>query len=226
MLLTPHEQERLMISYAAELAWRRRGRGLRLNHPEAVAVLCSFVMEAARDGRGVAELMQAGREVLTADDVLPGVAELLPEVQIEATFPDGTKLVTIHGPIGAGTSAPTPASVVRPGEVLPAAGTVALSAGRPRTTLTVVNTGDRPVQVGSHYHFAQANAALEFDRAAAHGQHLDIPAGTAVRFEPGIDREVTLVPLAGTRVVAGLTLPAPGPLDDPAGTPTTVQDGA
>ena len=215
MLLTPHEQERLMISYAAELAWRRRGRGLRLNHPEAVAVLCSFVLEAARDGRGVAELMQAGREVLTADDVLPGVAALLPEVQIEATFPDGTKLVTIHEPIpvdGGGA--------VTPGEVVPAAGTIALSPGRPRTTLTVVNTGDRPIQVGSHYHFAQANPALEFDRAAAHGTHLDIPAGTAVRFEPGIEREVTLVPLAGTRVVAGLTLPAPGPLDAP------TQDGA
>ena len=206
MHLTPHEQERLLISYAAELAWRRRGRGLRLNHPEAVAVLCSFVLEAARDGRGVAELMQAGREVLTADDVLPGVAQLLPEVQIEATFPDGTKLVTIHEPIAG-------AAGVRPGEVIPADGTVELSPGRPRTTLTVVNTGDRPIQVGSHYHFAQANPALEFDRAAAHGTHLDIPAGTAVRFEPGIEREVTLVPLAGTRVVAGLTLPAPGPLD-------------
>ena len=214
MLLTPHEQERLMISYAAELAWRRRGRGLRLNHPEAVAVLCSFVLEAARDGRGVAELMQAGREVLSADDVLPGVAALLPEVQIEATFPDGTKLVTIHEPIPAGGAG------VTPGEVIPAAGTIALSPGRPRTTLTVVNTGDRPVQVGSHYHFAQANPALEFDRAAAHGTHLDVPAGTAVRFEPGIEREVTLVPLAGTRVVAGLTLPAPGALD------AATQDGA
>ena len=211
MLLTPHEQERLMISYAAELAWRRRGRGLRLNHPEAVAVLCSFVLEAARDGRGVAELMQAGREVLTADDVLPGVAALLPEVQIEATFPDGTKLVTIHEPIPA-----TGAAAVTPGEIIPAEGTIELSPGRPRTTLTVVNTGDRPIQIGSHYHFAQANPALEFDRAAAHGTHLDIPAGTAVRFEPGIEREVTLVPLAGTRVVAGLTLPAPGPLDAPA----------
>ena len=79
----------------------------------------------------------------------------------------------------------------------------------------MVNTGDRPIQVGSHFHFAQANAALSFDRAAAHGMHLDIPAGTAVRFEPGIEREVDLVPLAGTRVVAGLTLPAPGPLDVP-----------
>jgi urease subunit gamma/beta len=217
MLLTPHEQERLMISYAAELAWRRRGRGLRLNHPEAVAVLCSFVLEAARDGRGVAELMQAGREVLTAADVLPGVAGMLPEVQVEATFPDGTKLVTIHDPIAAVSTAGLsdgPAAV-RPGEILPAEGTIALSAGRPRIRLAVVNTGDRPIQVGSHFHFAQANAALSFDRAAAHGTHLDIPAGTAVRFEPGIEREVDLVPLAGTRVVAGLTLPAPGPLDVP-----------
>jgi urease subunit gamma/beta len=219
MLLTPHEQERLMISYAAELAWRRRGRGLRLNHPEAVAVLCSFVMEAARDGRGVAELMQAGREVLSADDVLPGVDRLLPEVQVEATFPDGTKLVTIHDPVGGPDGGPIGgpidegAAAVRPGEVLPAEGTLTLSPGRPRTRLRVVNTGDRPIQVGSHYHFAQANPALEFDRAAAHGTHLDIPAGTAVRFEPGIDRDVDLVPLAGTRVVAGLTLPALGALD-------------
>ena len=111
---------------------------------------------------------------------------------------------------------------VVPGEVLTADGTVTTSPGRPRTRLRVVNTGDRPVQVGSHFHFAQANEALEFDRAAAHGTHLDVPAGTAVRFEPGIEREVDLVPLAGTRVVAGLTLPAPGALDAPA--PTTGTD--
>lgn len=220
MLLTPHEQERLMISYAAELAWRRRGRGLRLNHPEAVAVLCAFVLEAARDGRGVAELMQAGREVLSADDVLPGVGALLPEVQVEATFPDGTKLVTIHDPIGPASAAD--GDHVVPGEVLTADGTVTTSPGRPRARLRVVNTGDRPVQVGSHFHFAQANEALEFDRTAAHGTHLDVPAGTAVRFEPGIEREVDLVPLAGTRVIAGLTLPAPGALDAPA--PTTGTD--
>ena len=99
MHLSPHEQERLMISYAAELAQRRRARGLRLNHPEAVAVITSFLMEGARDGRRVADLMQAGREVLTRDDVLDGVPEMLGEVQVEATFPDGTKLVTVHGPI-------------------------------------------------------------------------------------------------------------------------------
>jgi urease subunit gamma len=97
--LTPHEQERLMISYAADLARRRRERGLRLNHPEATAVISSFLLEGARDGRAVAELMQAGREVLTRDDVLAGVPEMLDEVQVEATFPDGTKLVTVHRPI-------------------------------------------------------------------------------------------------------------------------------
>jgi len=97
--LTPHEQERLMLSYAAELAQRRRARGLRLNHPEAVAVLSAFVLEGARDGRSVAELMETGRGVLDRDDVMDGVAELVDEVQVEATFPDGTKLVTVHRPI-------------------------------------------------------------------------------------------------------------------------------
>ena len=117
---------------------------------------------------------------------------------------------------GEGTPAPVP------GEVLTAPGTITLNEGAPRTTLRVVNTGDRPVQVGSHYHFAQANPALEFDRAAAHGLRLDIPAGTAVRFEPGVERDVDLVPIRGARVVPGLTLPAPGALDAhaPAPTPT------
>jgi urease subunit gamma len=99
VLLSPHEQERLMLSYAAELAHRRRARGLRLNHPETVAVISSFVLEGARDGRTVADLMSAGREVLTREDVMDGVPEMLPEVQVEATFADGTKLVTVHHPI-------------------------------------------------------------------------------------------------------------------------------
>lgn len=99
MRLTPHEQDRLLLSYAAELARKRRSRGLLLNHPEAVALITDHLLEGARDGRSVAELMSTGREVLTADDVMSGVPELLPEVQVEATFPDGTKLVTIHDPI-------------------------------------------------------------------------------------------------------------------------------
>jgi urease subunit gamma len=97
--LTPHEQERLLVHVAADVAHRRRARGLRLNHPEAVAVLTDWVLEAARDGRSVADLMQAGRHVLTRDDVMDGIPEMLPEVQVEATFPDGTKLVTLHEPI-------------------------------------------------------------------------------------------------------------------------------
>ncbi len=207
MLLTPHETERLMISYAAELAWRRRGRGVLLNYPEAVAILCSYVMEAARDGASVAALMQSGREVLTSADVMPGIPEMLVEVQIEATFPDGTKLVTLHDPIqGPGMEHP-------PGEVVTVPGAIAINHDRSTTLLSVVNLGDRPIQVGSHFHFAQSNPALEFDRTLAHGLRLDIAAGTAVRFEPGIAMEVALVPLAGTRVVPGLSLDPPGKLD-------------
>ena len=99
MRLTEHEREGLLISVAADVAERRRNRGLKLNHPEAVAILTSFVLEGARDGRTVAELMSSGREVLRRDDVLPAVPEMLESVQVEATFPDGTKLVTLHGPI-------------------------------------------------------------------------------------------------------------------------------
>jgi len=116
----------------------------------------------------------------------------------------------VSGPLSDGPLVDGP---MIPGQILPAEGTLTLNEGAPRTTIDVVNTGDRPVQVGSHYHFAQANPALSFDRQVAYGQRLDIPAGTAVRFEPGIEREVTLVPLAGARAVHGLTLPAPGALD-------------
>ncbi len=99
MRLTEHDQERLLITLAADVAQRRRDRGLKLNYPEAVAIITSFVLEGARDGRTVAELMSTGRSVLTASDVLPGVPEMIESVQVEATFPDGTKLVTVHGPI-------------------------------------------------------------------------------------------------------------------------------
>ncbi|SOD71115.1 urease subunit gamma [Jatrophihabitans sp. GAS493] len=99
MRLTQHEQERLLITLAADVAERRRARGLKLNYPEAVAIITSFVLEGARDGRTVAELMSSGRSVLTRDDVLEGVPEMIESVQVECTFPDGTKLVTVHGPI-------------------------------------------------------------------------------------------------------------------------------
>jgi urease subunit gamma/beta len=198
MLISPHEAERLLIHVAAGLARERRDRGLLLNYPEAVALITSFVLEGARDGRSVADLMEAGRTVLTSDDVMAGVPDMLTEVQVEATFPDGTKLVTVHDPI------PVAAADGAPGEVVTGDDPIPLNEGRDSVTLIVTNTGDRPVQVGSHYHFAQVNPALSFDRDKARGFRLDIPAGTAVRFEPGVTREVALVALAGTRTVPGL----------------------
>jgi urease subunit gamma/beta len=204
--LSPHEQERLLVHVAADVARQRRQRGLRLNHPEAVAVLTAWVFEAARDGRSVADIMSAGREVLSTDDVLDGVDHLIEELQVEATFPDGTKLVTLHGPIqpGAdGAAAATSAAGVVPGEVLVADEPVVLFEGRELTELQVVNDGDRPVQVGSHFHFAEANEALRFDRTAATGRRLAVPAGTSVRFEPGVPMTVLLVDLAGAQVAAG-----------------------
>lgn len=200
MHLSPHEQERLLVHTAADVAHRRRARGLRLNHPEAVAVLTAWVFEAARDGRSVADIMATGREVLTTDDVLDGVAHLIEELQVEATFPDGTKLVTLHGPIQAGEQ---PTDGIVPGEVLVADEPVVLFDGRNLTELAVVNDGDRPVQVGSHFHFAEANEALTFDRTAATGRRLAVPAGTSVRFEPGVPMTVVLVDLAGEQVAAG-----------------------
>lgn len=107
-----------------------------------------------------------------------------------------------------------PADSSAPGAVIVADSTLELNAGLPVTSLSVVNAGDRPIQVGSHFHFAEANAALEFDRAAAHGLRLDVPAGTAVRFEPGIHRDVDLIPLAGARIVPGLNAKVAGPLND------------
>ena len=99
MELTPREKDKLLIFTAALLAERRKARGLKLNHPEAVALISAAILEGARDGRSVAELMSEGRRVLTRDDVMPGIAEMIPEIQVEATFPDGTKLVTVHQPI-------------------------------------------------------------------------------------------------------------------------------
>ncbi len=213
MLLTPHEQERLMVAGAAEVARRRRERGLLLNHPEAVAVLTDWVLEAAREGMSVAQIMSAGCEVLDTSDVMEGVEVLIDELQAEATFPDGTKLVTLHQPIQPAPIQPAPiqpetaedgaASRLVPGEVLLGDGDVVLLEGRDLLSLSVLNTGDRPVQVGSHFHFAEANDALQFDREAAVGHRLAVAAGTSVRFEPGISMTVELVAFAGAGITAG-----------------------
>src|SRR3954471_18525875 len=138
MNLTPREKDKLLIAMAAAVARRRLERGVRLNHPEAVALITDFVVEGARDGRSVADLMEAGAQVLSADEVMDGVAEMIHDVQVEATFPDGTKLVTVHHPIRGAHGR------LRPGEITMREGELTLNEGRETITLTVANTGDRP----------------------------------------------------------------------------------
>ena len=214
MELSPREKDKLLLFTAALLAERRMARGVKLNYPEAVAYISAAIMEGARDGRSVAELMDYGRTLLSFDDVMEGIAEMIHEVQVEATFPDGTKLVTVHDPIGPGQADVGQGVPLIPGEVIVEEAEIEINAGRPRRRLRVANTGDRPIQVGSHYHFYETNAALRFDREQSRGYRLDIPAGTAVRFEPGQEREVELVPYAGTKTVYGFNGKIMGPVED------------
>jgi urease subunit gamma/beta len=225
MHLTPRDLDKLVLHGAGVVAQKRLARGLRLNYPEAVALIGTQLLEFIRDGQRVAELMDLGRRILGRVHVMEGVPEMVTEVQVEGTFPDGTKLVTVHTPIALqevdlslalyGSFLPSPAATrfadhkqandlaptttrvpegpPPPGQVLVAAGTIALNAGRDVVELVVRSVGDRPIQVGSHYPFAETNVALEFDRARAAGRRLDIPAGTAVRFEPGDEKTVRLV---------------------------------
>lgn len=201
MKLSPKESDRLFLFLAAELARRRRARGLKLNYAEARALLADEICERARDGDSVADVMSIGGSILTTDDVQPGVAQLIGILQVEPMFPDGQKLVTIHDPIGPGSESEDD---WQPGEYLLADGDIVLNEGRETVQLTVSNAGDRPVQVGSHFHFFEVNSELVFDRDKAFGMRLDIPAGTAVRFEPGEEHEVDLVALGGARRVHGL----------------------
>ena len=199
MHLQPKDLEKLLVVVAADLARRRQQRGLKLNHPEAIAIITYELMEGARDGRSVADLMSWGSTILTVDDVQEGVADMISMVQVEATFPDGTKLVTVHDPIRSGPGATAPGGPrVRPGEYVLRDSPVTINPDRSTVEVEVVNRGDRPVQVGSHFPFAQANPGLEFDRDATDGYRLDVPAGTAVRFEPGDRKTVRLVSFAGT----------------------------
>jgi len=234
MHLTPREIDKLTLHQAGFLAQKRLARGLRLNYVEAVALVATQLLEFIRDGRSVAELMDLGRQLLGRDDVLDGVPEMIDEVQVEGTFPDGTKLVTVHHPIvsaqgnlslalygsfltpvartGERVGRPAIATDGAPGAVLASEGELVLNEGRETIDLSVANRGDRPIQVGSHYHFIETNRALDFDRAASYGMRLDIPAGTAVRFEPGETKTVRLVPIAGRRVIEGGNAWVSGPV--------------
>jgi urease subunit gamma/beta len=209
MRLTPTERDRLLIFTAAELARARRARGLRLNVPEATALIADTVCEAARDGARLADAVAAGRAVLGPADVLPGVPEILTEVQVEAVFQDGTRLAVIDAPLGPGEGAGPGSVIPREESQYPA------EPPADPVHLEVRNTAAVPISVTSHFHFFEANPRLRFDRAAAYGRRLAVPAGSSVRFDPGQDVPVTLVPIGGARVAIGFAGLVDGPLDAP-----------
>ncbi|MCK1818028.1 urease subunit gamma [Streptomyces sp. XM83C] len=210
MRLTPTERDRLLLFGAAELARARRARGLRLNVPEATALIADTVCEAARDGARLAEAIERARAVLGPDDVLPGVAGIVTEVHVEAVFDDGSRLAVVTDPIGKGTGSRPDEDA--PGALLPGP---EHEESRPEVRLTVTNTAPVPVSVTSHFHFFEANPRLDFDRDRAYGMRLAVPAGSSVRFGPGETHEVGLVPIGGARIAVGFAGLVDGPLDAP-----------
>jgi urease subunit gamma/beta len=203
--LTPTERDRLLLFTAAELARTRRAGGLRLNVPEATALIADAVCEAARRGARLAEAIEEGRRVLGPDDVLPGVPDVVTEVQVEAVFDDGSRLAVVTDPFGGGSLGSD-----APGAVL--------AAEQPEgpveaVMVEVLNTAVVPISVTSHFHFFEVNPRLSFDRAAAYGRRLAVPAGSTVRFDPGVRRTVPLVAIGGARVVIGFAGLVDGPLD-------------
>eukprot|EP00752_Nemacystus_decipiens_P001373 g1361.t1 len=232
MRLAPREIEKIRLHNVGFLAQKRLARGTRLNLPECVALIATQLLEFIRNGATVAELQDTGRKMLGHRQVMPGVASEMNEVQVEGTFPDGTKLVTIHVPICKedgdlalalqGSFLPVPdlsvfgdsEESISLGEVLtPEGQELEINKGRATLSISVTNMGDRPIQVGSHFHFVETNKELKFDRRRAYGKRLHILAGTAVRFEPGDTKTVTLVDIAGNRVIRGGNALCDGPVD-------------
>jgi urease subunit gamma/beta len=203
--LTPGERDRLLVFAAAELARSRRSRGLRLNAPEATALIADAVAEAARDGKRLAEAVDVGRHVLGPADVLDGVPAVVDEVRVEATFDDGTRLVVVPDPfrVGEGDT-----------EAVPQA-PAAAHGRRVDAVVDVTNESPVPISVSSHVHFFEVNPRLRFRRATGYGRHLAVAAGTTVRFEPGATRRVELRDIGGGRVVIGFAGLVDGPLDAP-----------
>ena len=208
MRLTPGERARLLIFTTAELARRRLARGLRLNLPEATALIADTVCEAARDGRRLHEAISAGRAVLGPGNVLPGVPEVMGDVKVEAVFDDGTRLVVVTDPIGETTGPGTAPGAIQ-------LGPEPLADWPDAVTVSVTNTSTVPISVTSHFHFFEANPRLRFDRAAAYGMRPAIPAGSSIRFGPGERKAVDLTPMGGDRVAIGFAGLVDGPLDAP-----------
>jgi urease subunit gamma/beta len=186
--LGPTEQARLLVFQVAELARRQRARGLRLNAPEAIAIACDEMHMAARAGGTFDEVVAAGRAAVAPEDLLDGVATLIAEIRVEVLLAEGTRLIVLRG-LGA-TDAETD---VEPGTTVVADGTLTLNEGLPSFELEVVNDSDHPVRVSSHFPFDRVNQRLRFDREAARGSRLDIPAGDTVRWAPGERKSVRLV---------------------------------
>jgi urease subunit gamma/beta len=205
----------LTIFAAAELARRYRSLGIKLSRPEAVALICDEVLTAARRDLPYGEIRDLAGQLLSTDDVMPGVMEMIPLICIEAGFAEGTKLIAIFDPIrpGEDTAPLAPEDAIVPGQIITPDEDLILFAGADAIELEVLNTGDRDIQVRSHSHFFEANRALQFDRTAAWGHKLDVPAGGGVRFEPGIPKLVSLVPIQGSRVVVGQAGLVDGALD-------------
>ncbi|GHJ85337.1 hypothetical protein NliqN6_1739 [Naganishia liquefaciens] len=228
MRLLPREQDKLLLSNLGFLAQKRLARGLKLNRSEAIALIAFQLQEFIRDGQhSVADLMQLGKEMLGRRHVLEGVEFAIHDVQVEGTFPDGTLLVTVHDPVCTdlgnlsnalhGSFLPIPSEDLfpprtrqitpaeLPGAVVCLKDPIKINSGRRRWKIKVANEGDRPIQVGSHFPFLETNGFLSFNRLLAfhHKLRLDIPAGTAVRFEPGEKKTVTLVQTGGEQLVSG-----------------------
>jgi urease subunit gamma/beta len=210
MRLTAKELNRLTIFTLAELARRRRARGRKLNAPEATAVICDEILEMAWDGLPLPEVISRARSVLSRDDVMEGVADIVGNIEIDALFPSGSTLVVVEDPLGPRLGEPDHTA---PGAVIHRSEPVAVNPGRAAMLIVVENISDAPIEVTSHYHFFEANRSLRFDRRVALGTRLDIPAGTTVRWEPREHKQIGLVPLAGNREAWGFGGLIDGPID-------------
>ncbi|WP_185882514.1 urease subunit gamma [Blattabacterium cuenoti] len=204
MHLTFDEKEKLLLHMAGILAINRLKRGLKLNYPESIALITYYVMEGARDGKMIKDIIYEAKNILYDDQVMDGIYELIKDIKVEATFPDGTKLVTIHHPIKKRNLKKINTKIIPiPGEYNLLKDDITLLPNRHRITRIVSNKGNRPIQIGSHFHFYDTNSMLSFDRQGTKGYRLDIAAGRSIRFEPGEMKKISLVQMGGNKKIIG-----------------------
>lgn len=212
MELTPSELDRLLIFNVAQLAQSRRARGVKLNKPEAVALISHAVIEAARDGANHAQALNSGLTAVSESELLPGVGPLLTGIAVEAVFTDGRRLVMVDFQ---STDPDVPGKVTRLAPIIKDSNPDSVS-------VTVKNESDIQISVTTHMHFFEVNPKLKFDRVASYGMHLSIPAGEHVDFPPGVEVSVNLVPISGDRILIGFAGLVDGPLDAPGAKETAI----